>query len=109
MVSAATVVLVFAVVTEVVYLMSAAKSLMTSFYVNHKSDAALLNDVKRRICKMHGERPPEVLVGAFTEERYHVEPDKAQTHHPTLMDQLMVDNNIVFNCLVDQVSVEIVY
>ncbi|XP_067943065.1 structural maintenance of chromosomes protein 6-like [Watersipora subatra] len=79
-------------------------SVMTSFYVNHKSDAKLLNQIKREVCG--NERPPDVLIGKFTEKRYEgITETKAKTHHPTLMDLLNIDSNCVFNCLIDQVAI----
>ena len=86
--------------------MSIAGGMMTSFYVNHKSDAQLFDQIKRRICV--NERPPDVFIGAFREERYEeVERDRACTDYPTLMDLLIIDNNCVFNCLIDQVCATI--
>lgn len=75
---------------------------MTSFYVNHKSDAQLLDQIKRRVCV--NDRAPDVFIGKFMDCRYNgIEKDRASTEYPTLMDLLIIDNNCVFNCLIDQV------
>lgn len=75
---------------------------MSSFYVNHKSDAQVFDQIKRRVCT--DERGPDVFTGQFTEVKYaDVNERRAQTSHPTLMDLLEVTNNCVHNLIIDQV------
>lgn len=77
---------------------------MTSFLVNTKEDKALLEQVKKRVCG--NEKGPDILYSQqFIRERYDVKKDRARTQHPTLDDVLIVDDNVVWNCLVDEVSI----
>jgi len=78
-------------------------SLLTSFLVDNKHDQQIIEQIKRKVCTA-GPGPP-VLIGKYVTERFDVSRHKAQTEHPTLDQVIEVDDSVVYNQIIDQVSV----
>lgn len=81
--------------------------LMSAFLVDNLADKDLLEATKKRLYTP-GERPPAVIHCKYSDRRHDIQRDRAQTNHPTLSDLINIDNDHVFNCIVDEVSICVV-
>lgn len=76
---------------------------MGAFLVDNLQDKDLLDATKRKVYAPN-ERAPTVIHLKSSDRRHDIQRERARTHHPTLSDLIHIDNDDVFNCIVDEVS-----
>ncbi|XP_074567788.1 structural maintenance of chromosomes protein 6B-like [Curcuma longa] len=82
---------------------SAIGKLLDAFIVTNHKDSLLLRDCSREA----NYRNIQIIIYDFSVPRLHIPKDKLpQTHHPTTISLLQIENSIVFNVLVDMGGAE---
>ncbi|XP_071807403.1 structural maintenance of chromosomes protein 6-like [Asterias amurensis] len=80
--------------------------LMFKFCCHDYHDMGILNQLIARFVPDKRSRPG-VIVSAFQEEQYNIEAGAVQCReHPSLLDMLDIEDPMIYNCLVDQRTVE---
>uniref|UniRef100_A0A1S4N1W6 Rad50/SbcC-type AAA domain-containing protein n=1 Tax=Pediculus humanus subsp. corporis TaxID=121224 RepID=A0A1S4N1W6_PEDHC len=80
-------------------------SLMTSYCCDGQKDFQVLSDIMNKVCgnKQH----PPVIISKFLSSRHNVSSKRViLENHPSILDVLTFDNDVVFNTFIDQARIE---
>ncbi|XP_020912192.1 structural maintenance of chromosomes protein 6 [Exaiptasia diaphana] len=84
---------------------SCIKGLAWAFCCHDNHDEQALKRIMHDVCPKN--TIPQIIISKF-QERYDVSEARPRCNYTTVLDELVIDNPVVANCLIDQVGVETV-
>nr|QIC49993.1 structural maintenance of chromosomes protein 6 [Actinia equina] len=83
---------------------SCLKGLAWAFCCHDNHDQQMLRQMMLQVCPKNN--VPQIIISRFQDHVYDVSHNRPRCSYSTVLDELVIDNPVVANCLIDQAGVE---